>query len=61
MPGPSLGNGIEANMCVSIIEGPVLFIIGQVVGLQAILGAQPEQVQDDDRTNSAVGDSASRL
>ena len=36
-------------------EGPVLFIIGQVVGLQAIMGAQPEQVQDNERSNAAMG------
>ena len=40
-------------------NGPVLFVVGQVVALHAILGAEvdakQDQTQDDEQPNSAVG------
>jgi siroheme synthase len=36
-------------------NGPVLFVVGQVVALHAILGVQADAEQNNEQPNSAVG------
>ncbi len=52
-------DSLAADAKAAVFIGPVLFVIGQVVTLRALLGAAPDQVQnqaqDNEQPNAAVG------
>ena len=48
-------DSLAADAKAAVFTGPVLFIIGQVVSLHALLGVAPGQAQDNEQPNAAVG------
>ena len=48
-------DSIAEDAKAAAFTGPVLFIIGRVVTLRALLGAEPDQGQDSEQQNAAVG------